>query len=409
MNNFEIFEKIITGDLRPHKYDNDGKALEEQIIKLGITDEDLSKYIKFLDKKGKSYRIRITDHETGETLIDEKRNDEFNELIDIDIPPEPDKKGEKYVELIEFEYARNLMTIDNFLRENKRNKIEEYAIKNLQLLRTVWQDLKLYKKLIIQDKGLDYEKSNDYVLIVLEVYLERTFAFMLDEFEPYLNNEYKINLIEEIFGEKQRKLKEIDAILSSNKLRKRTEADKRFDAIFEQLTKAKTIEEKIYNELEFWKNHKYEKIDGISEEELKFISKSMVENFKSELDKARITGWIRGQQIEFDKAERLFKYMIEILSEFDMGDGNRNIIKRSNDYSNEDAVETDTELQRDRIRKYLLEYQPDIKDNIDLNLNGLAFEIVAELFPEIKGTEKRKKKESIRQELMLFKSGKLDL
>jgi len=34
MKNFEIFEKIINGDLRPHKYDSNGKLLEDKIQNL---------------------------------------------------------------------------------------------------------------------------------------------------------------------------------------------------------------------------------------------------------------------------------------------------------------------------------------------------------------------------------------
>lgn len=409
MNNFEIFEKVITGDLRPHKYESDGKALEDKIQKLGITDEDFSKYIKFLDKKGKSYSIKISDPETGETIIDEKRNEEFNELIDIDIPPVPDKKGEVYLELIELEYARNILTIDKYINDNSKEKLEEYAIRNLQILRNLWQDLKHYKKLLVEEKGLDYKKSNDFVLMILEVYLERSLIHLHDAFEPYLSKEYLSIVIDEIFGEKQRRLKEMEAMLSKGKFRKMTDVDKKFDAIFEQLTRANTIEEKVFNEIEFWKKHRYEKIDGISDEELKFISKSMVESFESELDKARVTGWIRGDKIELEKADRLYRYMLEIVKEYAPSIRNKNMPLNGNEINIIDEEETDRKLQRDRIRKYLLEHHPGIKNNINLNLNGLAYEIIDEFYPGIKGSERRKKKESIRQELMLFKKGNLDL
>lgn len=213
MNNFELFEKIISGDLRPHKFESDGKVLQDKIEKLEINAEDFSKYLKYKDEQGEKYSLKITNIETGETLLDEKRNDEFNELIDLDIPPEPDKKGEQYLELVEFEYARNIITIDEFIRENEHKKIEEYAIKNFQFLRNFWKDLKLYKKLIIEGKELDYEKSNDYVIIILQVYIERTVVHLLNELGPYLNSEYKDTIVEEIFGEKQRRLKEIEELI----------------------------------------------------------------------------------------------------------------------------------------------------------------------------------------------------
>lgn len=317
LNNFELFEKIITGDLRPHRYESDGKLLEKRINEIEITDKDISRYVKYLDRKGESYTIKIVEHDTGKILLDENRNDEFNELIDIDIPPVSDKKGELYLELIEFEYARSIENINKYIQENEPKEIEEYEIKNLQHLRNIWQDLKLYRKLIIKEKGLDYKKSNDYVILVLETYIERTVVHLLTEIEPYVDKEYLNTVNEEIFGEKQRRLIEIEREFSKKIKRKCTDADKRFDAVFDTLTMAKTIEEKIYNEIKFWKDHRYEKIEGIGEEEKEFISKSMVENFESELDKARATGWIRGHKIELDKADRLHKYMMEILKEYE--------------------------------------------------------------------------------------------
>ena len=74
-----------------------------------------------------------------------------------------------------------------------------------------------------------------------------------------------------------------------------------------------------------------------------------------------------------------------------------------------DDEEIKAEKQRDKIRKYLLEHYPDINSNYLLNLSAISLEITNHIYPNLKSYEAKKKKNVIRQELLLFKSGKLKL
>jgi len=322
MRTFEIFDKIINRELRPNKFDSDGKSLEEKISHLDISDKEFFEYLKFLDKEGQPYTFIVKEHSTDRIVINEKRNIEYNELIDINIPPPPDKKAEVYLDLIEFEYVRTELLIEEIIDNKSKTEIEESSLKFIFKVKKLWNELKHYTKLIKEDKQIDYTKSNDFVIIVIKEYLERIAYLLIDRLKPYLNE----NIIEEfykhIFGERDRKFKEMDLLFERIKMRKELKIDKKFDELFEELTKAKTIEEKIFNEIDFWKNHKHEKIEGFSQDELDFISIGMIEHFESELNKARVTGWIRGNKIEIEKAERLYGYMKEILSEYNLGKKN---------------------------------------------------------------------------------------
>ena len=298
MNNYEIFERIINGDLRPHKFKPDGKTLEERIKRLGIQAEDFAKYLNHLDKEGKSYSIIITDPETGENIIDEKRNDEFNELIDIDIPPWPDKKGEVYLDILEFEYVRNINTCEKYVEANKSKEIEDYAIRNFQKLQSLSEDLWHYKKLIVKDKGLDYNNTNDFVIWILEVYLERIIFSLYSLFKPYVTNEYLENTILDIFVERDRKLKEINEIFRQLKLEKTLGIDKRFSKDFIEKTKAKSIQEKIYNEIAYWELFFNQDMPDMSKDEKIELSTRMLKHHIGPLRKAELTGIIRDEKIE---------------------------------------------------------------------------------------------------------------
>ena len=63
--------------------------------------------------------------------------------------------------------------------------------------------------------------------------------------------------------------------------------------------------------------------------------------------------------------------------------------------------------QRKKIVKYLLDNYPDFKDKYPINTSGLALEVTDFLYSSLEKPERRKKKESIRQELMQIKNGKI--
>jgi len=129
--------------------------------------------------------------------------------------------------------------------------------------------------------------------------------------------------------------------------------------------------------------------------------------------------------IEFDimllparlaKTQELLGYELDYLSKMLKMNIKPNIDEKLNDkkymadiIKNNAGEDEARELQRDKIRQYLIEHHPEIKDNIHLNINGLAYTITDDIYPGISKANRKKKKESIRQELMLFKSGKLEL
>lgn len=85
----------------------------------------------------------------------------------------------------------------------------------------------------------------------------------------------------------------------------------------------------------------------------------------------------------------------------------KTVNERNDDYL---AEENPEEIkQRDKIREYLLEHHQDINSNFLLNLNRIAFEITDFYYPQLAKSKRTKKKEAIRQELLLFRSGEIPL
>jgi hypothetical protein len=407
MKPLEIYDQIINGNLRPTKFEADGIKLNEEINKLGITTEEFTEYLNYLNKQGRKYRLIINNPDTGEKIYEEEKNENLNELIDIDIPPPPNKKGENYLEIIEFEYSRNLKFINYVIDAKSKTEIEESGIKLIIKLKNLWYELKHYEKLVKTGRDLDYKKDNDFVVMILKTHLERIAGEIIRHFRPFLATEITDQFYLSIFGERDQMIKEIEESISRIEHRKKMNVDKIFDDIFEKQTKAKRIEEKLFNEIEFWKNHQYAKIENIPQDELEFISKSMVENFESELKKARITGWIRGHKIEIEKAERLYGYMKEILSEYDINENKIGLRERLSDTEKIEAGNDQTSSQRNMIKEYLKENHPDFKSNPIDNISTIAEEIVLKKYPELSRGEKKKKVKSIRVELQNIRSGKI--
>ncbi len=69
----------------------------------------------------------------------------------------------------------------------------------------------------------------------------------------------------------------------------------------------------------------------------------------------------------------------------------------------------ENEKQREKIKQFLLANYSDFETNHLLNVNGIAYEITDFYYPKLNKPERKKKKESIRQELMLVRNGKIPL
>ena len=221
MEYFKIFERIINGDLRPHNFKSDGKKIENISNKFHTKDEEFFTYLNYLDKHGRPYELKVTDPESKKIIYHENKNENFNELIDLDIPPYPDHKGEIYLEIIEYEYVINIERCKNFIKEQSKEEIEEYALKNFQILEHLWRDLKLYKKLIIKDqkKGLNYENSDEFVIWAAEVFLERTIVEYIELLTPYVSSNYLGMTYNNIFAERNEKMKRIGKAMAEMRLR----------------------------------------------------------------------------------------------------------------------------------------------------------------------------------------------
>lgn len=102
------------------------------------------------------------------------------------------------------------------------------------------------------------------------------------------------------------------------------------------------------------------------------------------------------------KEENINKAIIQVLNE------NKTIVKPAviveSTENNEEGKEA---KQREKLKEYLNEHYPDFQTNYQLNVSAIAQEITEKIYPELKGTAKKKKKNSIRTELNQIKSGKL--
>jgi len=192
------------------------------------------------------------------------RNNEFNELIDLNIPPPPDYKGELYLDLIEFEYDKILISIDEYFNNNAKNSLKEYSTKNIQKLKKLWQDVRHYKKIIVKGEELDYTKSNDFVIEILQVFLERIIYYLLETFKPYIKDrllEETKNLLISDKVELMTKVREWHYILLAKEYKEKTGFNlpwsvTLFESEREEISKLPNINDRLirYNDyLIFWK------------------------------------------------------------------------------------------------------------------------------------------------------------
>ncbi len=156
---FEIFDSIVNGDLRPY-----------------LQQYSSENYLKKLNKQG-SVEISISPGEMNE----------FNELIDIDIPPPPDLKAEYFLYLIQDEYnkiKRNAK--DVLVLGMEKEEVAFYANKNIQIAKKIAieaHDLSKPLKPVDLD---ELDSSDSYILYILKLFLKRSIIDFQSLFEPYL-------------------------------------------------------------------------------------------------------------------------------------------------------------------------------------------------------------------------------
>ena len=233
---FQIFSRIINGNLRPHIFISDGKRIESIFRELQVKDKAFNSYLKYLDKIGRNYQFKIKNEKKQLVRLIININENFNELNDLDIPLIPDHKGEVYLNMIEFEYVINIERCKNFIEEHSKIEIEEYALKNFQKLQLLWEDLNLYKKLIIKDskKGLDFNNSDEFVVWTLQEYLERTIEEYFKLLNPFMSTDKLRLKLQDIFAERDQKSKEINEKFRQLNLEKTLHIDKRYSKDFKR-------------------------------------------------------------------------------------------------------------------------------------------------------------------------------
>lgn len=206
MNEFEIYDKIVNGELRPHLEFN---SSEEGLAKLRKTFlEGLLRKVE--NEEGVSFKFEgldldflgIQDGDIIELEIpedeDEKKNitvrvlpnPEEQELINLEIWPPIDEKSETYLSIIEGEYRRIITSSKKQLESSDQiEKLKLYAHKNIQLARKIGKQAYLLEKKLNKSHLDKMDNPNTLILHYLKrhiVYLIRHFQ---DLFNPIINQE----------------------------------------------------------------------------------------------------------------------------------------------------------------------------------------------------------------------------
>jgi hypothetical protein len=201
---FDLYDSIVNGSLRPFlpEYSSEThiKGLIEDLEKTKIdlsceSTEAICDELKGIDfkklgfKDGDEFQIEIIEQKKGYVFeITPIMVKEFNDLIDIDIPPPPDLKSEYFLELIEKEYEiiRNRAKV---LIEKAANKdeISFYANKNIQIAKRIAAEAHRLSKQIKPYDSDPLGNSDYYIIYILKLILKRAIIYFQNLFEPYLD------------------------------------------------------------------------------------------------------------------------------------------------------------------------------------------------------------------------------
>lgn len=209
---FNKFNRIINGDLRPHL----------------ISENDLTKLIKeltsefYVDKDGK-FKFKDEDYsltfKEGDKIILESKDENdlskgfylkriedenFEDLVNINIPPPPNEKAGKYEDIIDTEKEIIICKIKNFLNEAKDIENTRFFVsQNIQILKDLARDLNIYNKKLKGDHGnLFTSDANHFVTYLMEYTLMELIQTIQITFKEILNleieseNELKRELFE---------------------------------------------------------------------------------------------------------------------------------------------------------------------------------------------------------------------
>ncbi len=185
MNEFKLYERIVTGDLRPHleTFDtNDGinELREEFYSKKLLIEKDLLETLnKAFDsdfhnyKDGDRFELEI-DEETNPIRISFRKipNPNEDELINIDIPPPPDEKSELFLRIIEDEYNRITSSLKCKIEKSTNlDELNFYTLKNIQFAKNTAREAHLLGKKLKKEKEDIFNNPNTYIIYVLKKHL----------------------------------------------------------------------------------------------------------------------------------------------------------------------------------------------------------------------------------------------
>ena len=202
---FQFYSQIITGSIRPHliKYSNIEKVQSTFFSDKGgsiLSDEAL----KICAEKYGTYKI-TSDEELKKIVLSTVPEEQLEDLIDMRFPPAPDQKAQTYQILIELEYEKIKLAIDNAIENsNKLDEIEFFTKKNLQKLKTLSRDLGEYIKRLGGNHGDSFvSDSNYFILYILKHHLIDTIQYIQKTTSTYINIQFETTdiLLATLFNE----------------------------------------------------------------------------------------------------------------------------------------------------------------------------------------------------------------
>lgn len=192
---FNLFEKFITGSLKPHLINDENLSeinilLSFKVIKdneTGLLKFD-SEYIAFCTDEDQKFELTI-DEGKDELII--LKDEKLQDLINIDIPPPPDEKSERYLMLIEFEVKLIKHKIKEFIKStNEIESLELFAKKSILTLKKLGRELYIYIKQLGGDDNF-LNDSNHFVCYILKYYIIDLILHIQDVFSSFVKIEFE--------------------------------------------------------------------------------------------------------------------------------------------------------------------------------------------------------------------------
>jgi hypothetical protein len=201
---FDIFKSIINGELKPHLIKKDNLTKLQDSIKNEFLSNENSEHLNSMVEIIAELATPI-DKITPKEDQEEDQEEYQKELLDLNIPSPPDEKSERYQGLIEFESRLTKYKIKTFLKNSSDIKaLELFALKNIQILKGLAEDLRLSIKKLTGCHGcLYFLDANHFVLYCLKYHIVYLIQYVQETFSPFIKTHYESEekLLLELFGE----------------------------------------------------------------------------------------------------------------------------------------------------------------------------------------------------------------